>query len=268
MNSSAGILLSEDSIFLRAASSFGVRSEVTALTKKRYEWRGYQAPSSTPQPNTMVLSVEDPETGSPIGTIGSRIDGIEGLGCDEAFSDVVDTLRGRGLRLAEFVGLATEPNSPLAALGALFHSAFLFATQVEEADFILMEVNPRHRGVYTRSLKFDVLSEVRTCQRASAPALLLGQHKNILENCALELGALRGTGSSKSILSYFFTPEKALDVRQRLFGPATFKPLPRTIPMQWMGPRLCDSSSSAQEQHRALSQEAPPSAADEQTKSG
>lgn len=258
----AGILLNESSIFLRAASSAGVRSDVTALTKKRYEWRGYQAPSAKPQPNTMVLSAEDPRTGDPIGTIGSRIDGLEGLGCDEAFSDVVDALRARGLQLAEFVGLATEPNSSIAALGALFHSAFLFATQVANADFILMEVNPRHRGIYTRSLKFDVLSEVRTCQRASAPALLLGQHKSVLEERAIELGALRGTGSAKSILSYFFTPEEALGVRQRLFGPATFRPVPRTTPVQWMGPRLAAASSSAQELHRELNLPVSPSVPD------
>lgn len=263
MHAPAGILLNESSIFLRAASSAGVRSDVTALTKKRYEWRGYQAPSATPQPNTMVLSAEDPKTGNPIGTIGSRIDGLEGLGCDDAFADVVDMLRARGLQLAEFVGLATEPNSSIAALGALFHSAFLFATQVASANYILMEVNPRHRGIYTRSLKFDVLSEVRTCQRASAPALLLGQHKSVLEQRALELGALRGTGSAKSILSYFFTPEEAVGVRQRLFGPATFQPIPRTTPVQWMGPRLPESSSSAREQHRALNPVPHPSIVDE-----
>lgn len=231
----SGILLSESSIYLRAANSTGVRSDVTALTRKRYEWRGYQAPSDTPKPNTMVLSAEDPLTGTPIGTIGSRVDGEQGLGCDDAFSDIVDALRARGLQLAEFVGLATEPGSSIAALGALFHSAFLFATRVASADYILMEVNPRHRGVYTRSLKFDVLSEVRTCQRASAPALLLGQHRDVLDARAQELVALRKNApmNSKNIMSYFFTPEEAAGVQQRLFGGQAFKGSSRASSVQW-----------------------------------
>ena len=247
MHASAGILLNDSSIFLRAANSVDGRSAVTALTKKRYEWRGYQAPASTPQPNTMVLSAEDPVTGHPIGTIGSRIDGLEGLSCDDAFSDVVNPLREQGLQLAEFVGLATEPNSPIAALGALFHSAFLFATQVASANYILMEINPRHRAIYTRNLKFDVLCETRICSRARAPALLLGQHTAILETHAMALIASRAAGRSQSILSYFFTPEEALGVRQRLFGPASFKPVPRTIPVKWKEPQYSDSTSSEQD---------------------
>lgn len=223
-HSESGILLSESSIYLRAANNTGVRSDVTALTKKRYEWRGYQAPSAIPQPNTMVLSAEDPTTGKAIGTIGSRVDSEQGLSCDEAFSDIVDALRARGLQLAEFVGLATEPGSSIAALGALFHSAFLFATRVASADYILMEVNPRHRAIYTRSLRFEVLAETRTCERAQAPALLLGQHRNILDARAKELVAQRKSAprNSKNILSYFFTPEEAAGVQERLFGDHSF----------------------------------------------
>lgn len=238
MDQSVGILLNESSIFLRAASSQGVRSDVTALTRKRYEWRGYEAPGTIPKPNTIVLSAEDPATGNPIGTIASRIDGMEGLGCDDAFADIVDELRAKGLRLAEFVGLATEPGSSVAALGALFHSAFLFATQVASANYVLMEVNPRHRAIYTRSLRFDVLSEVRTCERAQAPALLLGQHRDVLDARAQELVALRKNShaDSKNILSYFFTPEEAAGVQQRLFGGHAFMGAPRTPKVQWKTP--------------------------------
>lgn len=139
-------------------------------------------------------------------------------------------------------------NNGVHSVAALFHSAFLFATQIASANYILMEVNPCHRAIYTRSLRFDVLSEVRTCERAKAPALLLGQHRDVLDARAQELVALRRNArvDSKNILSYFFTPEEAAGVQHRLFGGHAFKDARQTLKIQWKNPPPAIDAKPAQ----------------------
>jgi hypothetical protein len=213
----AGYALRESHVRIRAASSDGLRSHVGALLKKRYAWRGYDSPSVAP--DLMTLAAEDTATGLPIGTIGARLDSTAGLGCDGAFSDVCARLRSDGRKLSEFTALATEPGAPRQALAALFHSAYLYLTRVGGADYMLMEVNPRHKGIYTRGLGFCVLSEERVCPRAQAPALLLGQNRAYLDaRIAQVAGTWREPTASEGLYAFFFNEAEAEGLCRRVFG--------------------------------------------------
>lgn len=225
MQNNLGLLLKEASLIIKAHHSNETAENQAAcnLKKERYEWRGYQAPSNEGQVNTMILAAEHSSTGHAIGTMGTRIDGEEGLGCDETFSDLVWPLREKGLRLVEFIGLATDPSTTMSTLGALLHTAFLFSTQVERANYILMEVNPRHRSIYTKSLGFEVLSDIRECGRARAPALLLGQHAHNIQIHTDKLRSLKQSSGSRQLTSHLFSPAQESMVRQYLLRQAAKK---------------------------------------------
>lgn len=212
------LALSESPVSIRAARSDDERGEVGALIQRRYAWRGYRCDPSPPK--HMALAAIDTASGLAIGTLGLRLDGPSGLGCDLSFPDIVSGLRAQGWSLSEFVGLAVEPGAPKLALGALFHAAYLFATRVGRSDYLVMEVHPRHKATYIRGLGFAPLSDERQCERAQAPAILLGQSRAQLER---RLGPLAGTwrtlGSPPGLYPYFFSPPEAESLCQRLFGP-------------------------------------------------
>jgi hypothetical protein len=55
---------------------------------------------------------------------------------------------------------------------------------------VVVEVNPRHVGFYKRAFGFEPISDVRTCERVNAPAVLLRLDVSRLEGRMREAGAL------------------------------------------------------------------------------
>ena len=63
----------------------------------------------------------------------------------------------------------------------MFHVAFLYARQRFGATHMLAEVNPRHVAFYSRMLGFQAAGQERHCERVDAPAVLLSQTLDEIE---------------------------------------------------------------------------------------
>lgn len=147
----------------------------TTLIAKRYAWRGYEVNGvlSKMQPTNEVTLIAS--CGTQVkGTLTVRVDGQAPLLSEALYPDEIALLRSDGARLCEFGRLAFEEElNTLEILGPLFHLAILYAYTLNGCTDAVVEVNPRHRGFYQRLFGFEVLGEERTCERVSAPAVLL-----------------------------------------------------------------------------------------------
>lgn len=168
------IELGDGSLSLRAIGSVEQRSSANLLLNKRYAWRGYSA-SRLPDPSTsdsMTLVASDQE--AVVGTLTIGFDGPQGLLCDELFLDKVDCIRGAGQEVCEFTKLAMDSvQRSKQTLASLISVAYIVAHRIRGADFLLIEVNPRHVGYYQKMLGFEVIGEERMNRRVNAPAVLL-----------------------------------------------------------------------------------------------
>lgn len=168
------IELGDGSMSIRAAGSVGQRASANILLNKRYAWRGYQT-SGLPDPATsdsMTLVASD--CGVVVGTITVGFDGPQGLLCDDLFLDKVDQIRSGGHEVCEFTKLAMDSGqNSKQTLASLFSVAHIVARRIRGADFLLVEVNPRHVRYYQKMLGFEIIGEERVNRRVKAPAVLL-----------------------------------------------------------------------------------------------
>jgi len=159
---------------IRAADSLGRRSSASILIKRRYAWRGYQAAALPVDHNANRITLTASDHDTTIGTITIGLDSAEGLHAEDVFRDEVESLRKMGHRLCEFTKLAMDPVAgSKRVLASLFHVAYIVAYRFKGYDTLLIEVNPRHVGYYTRMLGCTVLGEERLNRRVNAPAVLL-----------------------------------------------------------------------------------------------
>lgn len=145
------------------------------LVMKRYSWRGYDAEGALDgrYSNSEVTFVAS--CGERVdGTLTVRIDGQADLLAEQLYPEEIKRLRRRGARLCEFGRLAFDEGvNTLEILGPLFHLGLAYARACHTCTDMVIEVNPRHVGFYQRVFGFEVLGEERTCDRVSAPAVLL-----------------------------------------------------------------------------------------------
>jgi hypothetical protein len=157
---------------VRLARPRTIQMDAGQLVQRRYEWRGYQAGSQGRDPNLFTFAAYN--AGALVGTMGMRFDSPAGLPADELYKREIDRLRSQGQRLTEFTRLAVdEAATSKEVLGALFHTAFLYAHQVRGCSHVIIEVNPRHVAFYRRVLFFRQVGEERYLDRVGAPAVLL-----------------------------------------------------------------------------------------------
>ncbi len=158
---------------IRLAGRVSVQQEAHALLNRRYEEKGYlqQAAQASPREFTF-LTYRDAK---PSGTLTIGLDSHRGLHADELYGRELDGLRAKGLRLCEFIRMASLPacDSRAATLAAMFHTALIFAHQLNGCTDVVVEVNPRHVGFYTRVLGFELMGPLRNSPRVNAPAVLL-----------------------------------------------------------------------------------------------
>jgi len=163
---------SADIVRVRLAKPRPLLQDASDLVKRRYEWRGYQTESANADPNLYTFAAYN--SGVLAGTMGVQLDSPAGLPADALYQEEVDCLRRSGYRLTEFTRLAVDETAPSKeVLGALFHTAVLFAHIVRGCTHVVIEVNPRHVAFYRRVLFFRPFGPERHAARVDAPAVAL-----------------------------------------------------------------------------------------------
>ena len=164
----------DEHLTIRSAHCEESRMAATRLLQERYRWRGYCEASLPPLESEWCFPLLVTRRGRTIGTITVGLDSHAGLTADRTFPDEVDAFRRAGIRLSEFTRLAVDPDfASRHVLTSLFQVAYLSAARLGNAERVLMEVNPRHVGYYTRMLGAKVAGPVRAHAVAGAPAVLL-----------------------------------------------------------------------------------------------
>jgi hypothetical protein len=172
--SSPTYVLKRDGYSVCLANSSKLRIEAKTLIQRMYSWRGYHtencAVTSNPHRLTFVAATDQ----KLIGTVTLGLDSEEGLLADELYGEEINTFRSKGAKVCELSKFALDPqHSSKEVIAALFHLAYLYAHNVYRATDLLAEVNPRHVGSHKRMFGFRQISDMRTCPRVGAPAVLL-----------------------------------------------------------------------------------------------
>jgi hypothetical protein len=160
---------------IRAAQSWGDRSQASFLVSRLYSRRGYRSsarPDDDLNRGRLTLVATDRE--AVVGTLTVGYDSEPGLLADDLFPDEVNALRQGGREVCEFTKLAMDGLvHSQRALAAMFHVAFIHAHRLRGCDNLLIEVNPRHTRYYEAKLGFKVAGPERLNRRVNAPAVLL-----------------------------------------------------------------------------------------------
>jgi hypothetical protein len=207
---------------IRAADNEGQRSSANVLIKRRYSWRGYDAPSISADDSLdrITLMASDEET--TIGTLSIGFDGRDGLMVEELFPREVGDLRASGRSICEFTKLAMDAIlGSKRVLASLFHVAYIYAYRVKGFDCLLVEVNPRHVRYYEKILGFKVMGPERIDRRVNAPAVLLCLDFSHTEE---QIGKFGGqpqlSVTERSLYPYSFSVEEEAGIVGRLKGNA------------------------------------------------
>ena len=153
-----------------------------------------------------------------MGTITVGFDGPRGLLSDDLFLDKIDQIRSAGYEVCEFTKLAMDSvRRSKQTLASLFSVAHIVARRIRGADYLLIEVNPRHVSYYQRMLGFKVVGPERINRRVNAPAVLLSldlawsQRQIVSFNGDTALGA-----TERSLYPYFHSQEEEARIVQVL----------------------------------------------------
>lgn len=211
--------INEKSFGIRTADTDNGRSQASLLINKMYAWRGYAGTHQLDDdPNRISLSASD--RGEVVGTVTLGIDSPVGLLADEIFKDQLDHFRDMGGKLCEITKLAFDPRvRSKEALASLFHILFIYGRRIHGCTDVFIEVNPRHRRFYETMLDFTCLGEMRTNPRVNAPAWLLW---NNLDKVQEKIERFGGTsshpGNERSLFPFFFSQKEEEGITRRLMS--------------------------------------------------
>lgn len=146
-----------------------------ALVGDRYAWRGYSTaardPESCEQPAVTLLSWSGADA---VGTMTMGFDNGCGLLVDQTYAESLDAIRADGRTVCEFTRFAVSSTADSkATISGLFDLSYVLGRKMMGVTDVVVEVNPRHVGFYRRAFGFRPISDVRTCGRVKAPAVLL-----------------------------------------------------------------------------------------------
>jgi hypothetical protein len=162
------------------------------LVSDRYGWRGYGVPqreAAPPEQREVTLLAWSADDA--VGTITMGFDDGCGLLADQAYGRQLDSLRHRGQTICEFTRFAVAAAADSkATISGLLDLSYVLGRKMLGVTDVVVEVNPRHAGFYRRAFGFEPISEVRTCERVNAPAVLLRLDVAKLEGRMREVGAL------------------------------------------------------------------------------
>ena len=206
----------EGAFKIRVAKLSGPRREAGILVERRYAGRGYQVPITKQDANLLTLLAYD--EGQIVGTVGVRLDSVNGLSADDLYRDEIDKLRAAGHRVCEFTRLAVDSavaSKPV--LAGLFHTAYLYAAAVRGHTHAVIEVNPRHVAFYGKALAFEAVGPERLNKRVNAPAVLLCvAFARIAAGIAKYAGKPDVPGANRSLFLYGFSPKDEIGILNRL----------------------------------------------------
>lgn len=196
--------------------SSGRHREANALIKRMYSWRGYHtesaAVSSHNQTTLEAFSGQDL-----VGTLTLGLDSEEGLLADELYGQEINTFRDRNRKVCELSKLAIDPlYGSKELLASLFNLAYICGRIIHRATDFIIEINPRHAGYYKRMLGFGQISEMRTCRRVNAPAVLLHLELDYVDAQVSRLAGLREP-RERSLYPYFLSQHEEKRVVNRIW---------------------------------------------------
>ncbi|TMH01390.1 MAG: long-chain N-acyl amino acid synthase [Betaproteobacteria bacterium] len=201
---------------IRLARSRTYGKHAGTLIKQRYAWRGYQVQGLKAEPNLRTFVAY--ENNAIVGTLSLRLDSPKGLSADELYRGELLSYRTKGTRLCEFTRLAVDGDTvSKSVLGALFHTAYLYAYGVRGYEYGVIEVNPRHAVFYRRGLYFELIGPERMNLRVNAPSVLLCvsfQKTEVEYNKYFAEPEKRIAG--RSLYAHWFPPDEADGVLKRL----------------------------------------------------
>jgi len=201
---------------IRLAQSRPLNVDAGSLVDRGYARRGYRTAGPTGgDPNLYTFVAYD--EGKLAGTLSVRTDSERGLAADELYREEIDELRRAGCKLCEFTKLAVDVkvvSKPV--LGGLFHTAVLFAGQLRDCSFAVIEVNPRHVNFYRHSLSFEPIGPERMNQRVGAPAVLLCVPFDALYEGIAKYAIENPPRGSRTFFVHFFRKNDAAGVLARL----------------------------------------------------
>lgn len=201
-------------IQIRAADCPQFKRVASALVSRRYAQRGYLTNTRASEGERHLLTLSAVAEQRTLGTLGIRFDSDAGLGADAVFADEMEALRASGLDLCEFTQLALDVDVPSkTVLAALFHTAYIHAHHVHDAQMLVIEVNPRHVAYYRRMLGFKVCSEARMNNRVQAPAVLMSLDFGYVEQQLRRYGGQPALGSLvRTLYPFFFSPQREAEI--------------------------------------------------------
>jgi hypothetical protein len=192
LRSDSVALVSRDTEFGRIDIRALMEGSGHALLERRYASRGYRLSRSADV--TLGAYWE----GRLVATLGLRRDGGN-LAADQSFPKEMAGMRQQGWQLCEFTRLAADPEGPSKlVLASLFHLAYLHAAHHWGAEFLVIEVNPRHTAFYRRMLDFQPHGEERMHRGVGAPAVLMSLSLNYVESQVRKLGGTQKEDGSRS----------------------------------------------------------------------
>lgn len=203
---------------VRAADSFGQRSQANILVNRMYATRGYHTSSLLKDRDSNRITLIAGEGDAIIGTITIGFDSPAGLLVDELFRAETEALRKSGRKICEFTKLAVDSVvKSKRVLASLFHVAYIIAHRLNGLHNLIIEVNPRHVRYYERMLGFEVKGPERLNRRVNAPAVLLSLD---LSHARSEIEQFGGrpdlAAAEKSLYPYFFSPAEEAGIVNRL----------------------------------------------------
>ena len=201
---------------IRLAKSRNFRKGAGTLVERRYAGRGYQIPGQNEDPNLFTFVAYD--EGTLVGTVSIRLDSERGLSADSLYRGEIDDLRNAGCKVCEFTRLAVDVKAvSKPVLAGLFHTAYLYASEVRGFNFAVIEVNPRHVAFYAKALGFEPIGPERMNTRVNAPAVLLCvPFENISYALKKYAGDPDGASKSRSLFPYGFPQEEESGILKRL----------------------------------------------------
>jgi hypothetical protein len=202
---------------IRLARSRGFQKGAGTLVERRYTDRGYQIPGQNEDPNLFTFVAYD--EGKLVGTVSIRLDSEAGLSADSLYKGEIDDLRNAGCKICEFTRLAVDVKAvSKPVLAGLFHTAYLYASEVRGYNFAVIEVNPRHVPFYAKALSFEPIGPERMNTRVNAPAILLCvPFETISSGLKKYAGHPDALGKSRSLFPYGFPSDEESGILKRLF---------------------------------------------------
>lgn len=192
------------------------RRETDLLIQKRYAWRGYGQVGLADEPNQLTMNAE--LFGRVYATVTVNIDSPAGLALDATYGAEAARLRAQGAKLCEFGRFAIDPSARSKRLIiSLVHLLYIYAARVKGCTDILIEINPRHRAFYEKLLEFEQLGPERTCERVSAPAILMHLSCAKIERRLRDIGGRwRDLPDEKSAYKFALTADEEEELVSRL----------------------------------------------------